>query len=159
MESYTSLITEFLQQPFIAVVGISSSKQTIANDICQKLRNGRRTVYAVGRNSTSFQNDSCYPDLASLPSPVQGVFVVARPVNVDRIVEECITLKIPRVWIHNMAGINTASASGISEQTRQQCRDHGITLIPGACPMMFVNNADFGHRCIKWFLSVTGRLK
>jgi predicted CoA-binding protein len=142
MESTSTLINEFLRLPSVAVVGISSNRQTIANAVYKKLRNGRRTVYAVGRNSSSFDGDQCYPDLASLPAPANGVFIAARPENVEQLIDDCIAGNIERVWIHNI----------------QKCRDHGIALIPGACPMMFVDDADVGHRCIKWFLSVTGRL-
>lgn len=159
MTSSAAHIAEFLRQPAIAVVGISSGKQTVANAVAEKLRNASRTVYAVGRNSSSFQNDRCYPDLASLPGPVQGVFAAVRPANIGQIVDECIALKIPRIWIHHMPGTSDPSAAGISPQVIEQCRMNGITLIPGACPMMFAENADLGHRCIKWFLSVTGRLR
>lgn len=156
MESYTTLINEFLDLSSIAVVGISSSKPTVANGVYKKLRSGRRTVYAVGRNSSTFDGGPCYPDLASLPAPAMGVFIAARPENVEQLIDECIARNIGTVWIHNMGG--TSSSAAVSQSVIQKCRDHGIALIPGACPMMFVDNADVGHRCIKWFLSVTGRL-
>jgi predicted CoA-binding protein len=159
METYKTSIDEFLRQAAVAVIGISSKKQTVANAVYLTLRNGARTVYAVGRNSTAFNNDPCYPDLASLPAPVQGVFAAVRPEHTERIVDDCIALKIPRLWIHHMPGTIDPSAAGISPQTMEKCRSGGVTLIPGACPMMFVEHADFGHRCMKWFLSATGRLK
>ena len=33
-----------------------------------------------------------------------------------------------------------------------------LSSIPGACPMMFGPGADFGHRCMRWVLGVTGGL-
>lgn len=159
MDTYAPLIAEFLRQPALAVIGISSSKQTVANGVCAKLRSGDRTVYAVGRHSSTFLNEPCYPDLASLPAPVQGVFAAARPENIELIVEECIALKIPRVWVHNFGGTTSTPSSVVTPVIVQRCRDNGIALIPGACPMMYCEDADFGHRCIKWFLSVSGRLQ
>lgn len=156
MDSYALHISEFLRQPSIAVAGISSTKQTVANVVCITLRKGQRTVYAVGRNSPTFQNEPCYRTLASLPAPVQGVFVAARPENTEQLIDECIALHIPRVWIHNIGG--TSLSSIVPSSIINKCRENGIALIPGACPMMYVENADIGHRCMKWFLSITGRL-
>jgi predicted CoA-binding protein len=159
MHSYKTLIEDFLRQPEIAVAGISSSKQTVANAVFLKLRNGPRSVFAVGRNTVSFADTRCYPNIAALPVPVQGVFIAARPENVRTLIMECIEQNVPRVWVHNMSGTSAPASSGISEDLVQLCRTNGITLIPGACPMMFAENADLGHRCIKWFLSVTGALR
>ena len=159
METITSLAHDFLSQPSIAVVGISSSKQTVANGVYKKLKTGTRTVYAVGKNTASFESAPCYPDLASLPFPVQGVFLAVKQENTERIIDECIKLKIPRVWMHNMGGTSFSAGSSATPQAVQKCRDNNISVIPGACPMMFCENADVGHKCIKWFLNITGKLK
>lgn len=155
---------EFLSQPSIAVVGISSSKETVANGVYKKLKNGKRKVFAVGKNSAVFDGDPCYPDLASLPEAVGGVFMSVRKENTERTVDECIALKIPRVWMHHMGGVinpsggNAGSGSGISSSAIQKCLAHHIEVIPGGCPMMFVDNADVGHKCIRWFLAWTGKM-
>lgn len=159
METIASLVDEFLSQPAIAVVGISSSKQTVANGVYKKLKTQKRTVYAVGKNSSLFGNDRCYPDLTSLPAPVQGVFIAVKKENTGQIIDECIRLGIPRVWMHNFSGTSFSSESSATPDIVQKCRDHNISVIPGACPMMFVDNADVGHKCIRWFLNVTGKLK
>ena len=31
-----------------------------------------------------------------------------------------------------------------------------ITVIDGGCPLMFDPTADFGHKCMKFFLSASG---
>ena len=159
MDTITSLAHDFLSQSSIAVVGISSSKQSVANGICRKLRTTTRTVYAVGKNTASFEGEPCYPDLASLPNPVTGVFIATKPENTGRIVDECVALHIPRVWMHNMGGTSVSSGSSASIRAIEQCRENNISVIPGACPMMFCQNADTFHSCIKWFLKVTGKLK
>ena len=157
MDTLSSLARDFLAQKSIAVVGISSSKQTVANGVLKKLKSDGRKIYAVGKNTASFDNDVCYPDLASLPAAVDGVFAAASPDNIDRVLKDCIALKIPRLWIHNMSG--TMNAAAVPPELRQRCRDHSIALIPGACPMMFVENADFGHKCFRWFLTAAGKMK
>ena len=34
--------------------------------------------------------------------------------------------------------------------------ENKIKIIPGGCPMMFVEPVDFGHKCIRWFTGLTG---
>ncbi|MFZ4621547.1 MAG: CoA-binding protein [Bacteroidota bacterium] len=159
METLSSLTQEFLSLSSIAVVGISSKKQSVANMVCRKLRTPGRTVYAVGRNTAAFDGTSCYPELASLPAPVQGVFIAVKSEHTGAIIDQCIALKITHVWMHNSGGTALSSGSSATAAAIQRCRDNNITVIPGACPMMYVPNADLGHRCMKWFLSVTGNLK
>jgi uncharacterized protein len=38
------------------------------------------------------------------------------------------------------------------------CREHGITVIPGACPMMYLAPVDIPHRCVRTVLGWFGRL-
>jgi len=159
MDTTTSLAHDFLSLQSIAVIGISSSKQTVANGVYKKLKTGKRTVFAIGRNTASFENDPCYSNLSSLPSKVQGVFIAANPENTEHVIDECVALHIPFVWIHNFSGTTFSSHSSAKPHIVQKCRDHGMKIIPGACPMMFCDDADVGHKCIKWFLSITGKLK
>ncbi len=158
MTSVSEQIDSFLHLSSIAVIGISSAKPTVANAVLKKLRTGSRTVFGVGRSTQQFDGEICYPSLASLPAPVQGVFVAARPENIAAVAEECITAKVQYLWIHNMGGTALPSSSPLAPVI-ERCRTAGMTVIPGACPMMFVPDADLGHRCIKWFLSVTGGLR
>jgi hypothetical protein len=37
-------------------------------------------------------------------------------------------------------------------------REHGMSVIAGGCPMMFVPGADVGHKCMRWVLNFTGGL-
>lgn len=151
-------IDTFLRLPAVAVIGISAAKQTVANAVLKKLKNGSRSVYAVGRSTQQFEGHSCFPSLTAIPAQVQGVFVAARPENIAALADDCINAKVQYLWIHNMGGTVFPSSSPLAPVI-ERCRAAGITVIPGACPMMFVPDADLGHRCIKWFLSVSGGLR
>lgn len=157
MVSVPYFAKEFLALPSIAVVGISSSHQTVAHAVYRTLRSNVRSVFAVGKNTPSIDNDPCYPDLASLPDPIHGVFMAVRPDRADEVVDHCIAHDVRLVWIHNMGG--TVDPRGPYGAVIKKCSDHNITVIPGGCPMMFIDGADVGHKCMRWLLSVTGKLK
>jgi hypothetical protein len=37
-------------------------------------------------------------------------------------------------------------------------RKHGLTVIDGACPLMYGPTADFGHRAMCWMFNLVGRI-
>lgn len=46
----------------------------------------------------------------------------------------------------------------ISPAAVEYCREHDISVIAGACPMMYGPGADFGHTCMRWILGISGQL-
>ena len=48
--------------------------------------------------------------------------------------------------------------TSVSQAAVKLCVDNGITVIPGGCPMMFCETVDTPHKCMRWFLRVTGGL-
>ncbi len=162
MNTLITLANEFLSQRTIAVVGISSNQQAVANHIYKKLKSTQRSVVAIHPRLMTFDGDICYPNLQSVPQNIDAVFIAAKPENSDRIIDDCIALNIPRVWMHYSFGLQHSSKSSanssVSSNAVERCRQHNITVIPGACPMMFLDERDPFHSCLRWILSVTGKL-
>ena len=50
------------------------------------------------------------------------------------------------------------SGTSVSEEAVRFCSEHSITVIAGACPMMFCQPVDFGHKCMRWMMRFTGGL-
>ena len=145
----------FLALKRIAVAGVSRTSGNAANAIYRKLRSDGHKVFAVNPRAGTVEGDACYPDLKSIPETPDGVVIVTKPEAAEEIVRECAELGIRSVWMHN--GMNLLGSS-VSEKAVALCREHGIAAIPGGCPMMFVEDADFGHRLICWFQRVSGKM-
>ena len=75
-----------------------------------------------------------------------------RPVELE-VVQECIDRGIPRVWLHQGAG-----PSSVTDEAVALCREHGIEVVDGACPMMFMDDATWLHRVHRWGREVTHHL-
>jgi hypothetical protein len=144
---------EFLAQKSIAVAGVSRTEVDAANLVYRKLRSLGYQVFAVNPNAATVEGDPCYPDLKSIPAALDGVVIATRPEVAEQIVQECAELGITRVWLHRSFGAGSVSPKAVAF-----CHEHGITVIPGGCPQMFCEAADFGHRCMRWVLNVTGGL-
>jgi predicted CoA-binding protein len=152
--TFQEKIDDFLSQKHIAVAGVSGkSAASPANSIYKKLRESGYKVYAVNPNTETTEGDSCYPNLKSTPVRTDGVVIVTRPEVSEDIVKECADIGIKRVWLHNSFG-----RGSVSNKATQYCKENNISVISGACPMMYVNPVDFGHKCMRWILDVFGKL-
>jgi predicted CoA-binding protein len=149
-------VHDFLAQKRIAVAGVSrdNSHHPAGNLIYRRLKKTGHEVFPVNPRMPTFDGDRCFPDLRSIPNGVDGVVIITRPEATDRIVRDCNDAGIRRVWIHG----SLAKGTSVSPEAVGYCREHNISVIAGACPMMYGPGADFGHRCMRWILRVTGRL-
>ena len=155
MSTLEAKVTEFLAQKRIAVAGVSRNKPGAASLIYHKLKEAGYQVFAVNPNASTFEGDACYPDVKSIPSRVDGVVIVTRPALTEEVVRQCADAGVTRVWMHQSLG---SGATSVSDEAAKFCRDHSITVIAGACPMMFCQPVDFGHKCMRWMLRLTGGL-
>lgn len=147
-------IREFLAQERIAVAGVSrKSEGKAANAVYKKLKSAGYQVFPINPNAESVEEDPCYPNLKAIPCLVDGVVIVTRPEHTEAIVQECSELGVRRVWMHRSFGQGSVSDAAVKE-----CERDGISVIAGGCPMMFCEPVDFGHKCIRWFLKISGGL-
>ncbi len=149
-------VNDFMAQKRIAVVGVSrdNSGHPAANLIYRRLKKTGHDVFAVNPNMPAFEGDRCYPNLGSIPGGVDGAVIVTRPETSERIVRECVESGIRRVWMHQGMG----RGSSVSPEAVEYCRQHDISVIAGACPMMYGSGVDFGHTCMRWVLRLTRKL-
>ena len=154
--TFDTKVHDFLAQKRIAVAGVSrnNSHHPTGNLIYRRLKESGHAVFPVNPHMQAFEGDRCYPDLPSIPGGVDGVVIVTRPEVTERIVNQCSDAGVRRVWMHQSMGKGTSVSAGAVEC----CRQHDISVIAGACPMMYGGHADFGHTCMRWILKLTGRL-
>ena len=149
-------VDDFLAQKRIAVAGVSRNKShhPAGNLIYKRLKDTGHDVFAVHPSLQSFEGDRCYPNLQSIPGGVDGVVVITRPEVTNQIVHDCDAAGVRRVWMHE----SLAKGSSVSSEAVEFCRRHDINVIAGACPMMFGDGVDFGHKCMRWIMGLSGKL-
>ena len=149
-------VHDFLAQKRIAVVGVSSDngRHPVGNAIYHRLKTTEHDVFPVNPHMQSFEGDRCYPDLQPIHGGVDGVVIITRPETTERIVRDCSAAGVSRVWMHQSMG----KGSSVSPQAVAYCQQHDISVIAGACPMMYGAGVDFGHTCMRWLLKIKGGL-
>lgn len=153
MSTLEAAVKDFLAQKRLAVAGVSrNGDMEAANGIYKKLRDSGYEVFAINPNAETIEGDPCYPDVGSIPGGVDGVVIVTAPSATEQVVRDCARAGIKRVWMHKGMG------SSVSDAAVKYCQENGISVIPGACPMMFCQPVDFAHKCIRMGLGLFGRL-
>jgi uncharacterized protein len=153
MTQLQQVVDDFLAQRRIAVAGVSRNSASAANAIYRKLKGAGYEVFPINPKTGIVEGDRCYASVKAVPDGVQGVVIATPPEVAVEIVDECADLGISRVWMHRSFG-----AGSVSETAAARGRERGLTVIAGACPMMYCKPVDFGHRCIRAVLKLTGGL-
>lgn len=153
VEALKEAARDFLAQQRIAVVGVSRNRGEAANLVYRKLRDAGYEVFPVNPNADRVEGDHCYPGLAAIEGGVEAVIIATHPEVTTQVVRDCASLGVRHVWMHRSFGVGS-----VSEEAVRLCDERGISVIPGACPVMFLDPVDLGHRCMRWLLKHTGGL-
>ncbi len=121
------IIDEFLALKSLAVGGASRNRSKFGNRVFLDLRRKGYTVYPVNPNTGEVEGDRCFPDLASLPEPVEGLVLVTPPEVSLELVRQALQAGIRRVWLQPGAE---------SYAVLDFCADNGITVISDECIMV-----------------------
>ncbi len=153
MSPLPDTVAAFLAGKRFAVAGVSRTSKGVANAIFRKLRDGGYDVVPVNPKTAEVEGVTCYPDLASIPGTIDGVMIAAAPGAALSIVRQCADKGVKQVWFHRSFGEGSVSKEAIAE-----CKTRGIAVIENGCPMMYVEPVDGGHKCIRWWLGLFGKV-
>ncbi len=142
-------VSEFLSQSTLAVVGASRGGRKFGNAVLRDLRSRGYRVFPVHPLAEQIEGERCWPSLRNLPAPVGGVVIVVPPAETEKVVVDAVAAGIRRVWMQQGA----ESAAAIA-----YCRDNGVSVISGACIMMFAEPRTFPHNVHRWLWRVLGKL-
>jgi len=150
-------VDDFLSQSRIAIAGVSRNPSggAAANGIYRRFRDLGYQVYAVNPNADEVEGDHCYHSVKDIPEQVDGVIIATSASATDIVVHDCDQAGIKRVWMHN--GIHSLGTS-VSPSAVEFCQQHNISVIAGACPLMFGKPSDGFHRFVKTGLGIFGKL-
>jgi predicted CoA-binding protein len=146
-------VADFLSGKRIIVAGVSRSGSAPANAIFRRLRDCGHEVIPVNPNAAHVEGQDCYPDVGSVPGPVDGVVVATHPSIAAEIARAALERGVRHIWFHRSFG-----SGSVAPEALQACRDRGVEPIEGGCPLMYCPPVDLGHRFIRWWLGKRRRV-
>lgn len=108
----------------IAVVGLSPRPNRPSHQVASALQGFGYRIIPVRPAVNEVLGEPAYGRLADVPDPIDLVDVFRAPEHVDEIVDACIELKLPALWLQD--GV-------IQHEAAQRARDAGMTVIMDRC--------------------------
>jgi uncharacterized protein len=119
----------------IAVVGLSSKRFRPSHGVAEYMqRNGYRII-PVNPFEQTVLGEKCYPDLQSIPDPVDIVDIFRRPEFVPEIVEAAITIGARAIWMQE--GV-------VHEDAATRARAAGLEVVMDRCILKDHRRIAFG---------------
>ena len=133
---------EFLSLPRIAVVGVSTNPKKFGNVVHRELLEHGYDAIGVHPAAPTVNGARCYSDLSAVPADIDGAIVMVAGASSAQVVRDCIASGLTRVWLFKGIGAHGAD----TDEAVELCRSHGIDVIAGACPLMFLEPVRGFHR-------------
>jgi len=108
----------------IAVVGISPNPDRPSHKVARYLKENGYRIVPVNPTAGEILDETCYPDLVSIPEPVDVVDIFRRSEEVSAIVKDAIKIAAKAVWMQE----------GISnEEAATRARAAGLLVVMDRC--------------------------
>ena len=108
----------------VAVVGLSPEPDRPSHKVASALQGFGFRIIPVHPMAREILGEKVYPDLASVPEQIDLVDVFRAPEQVDEVIDACIALRVPAVWLQD--GV-------VNEPAAQRARHAGLTVIMDRC--------------------------
>lgn len=145
------LIREFLAQPRLAVVGVSHLPKDFSRALFRELQGRGYDLVAVNPAAQEIEGVPCYARVQDVHPAVENALLLTSPAATNVVVQDCAAAGIKRVWMYRAGGKGAVSPEAVA-----YCEAHGMEVIPGECPFMFLPRGAWYHRAHGWVRKIRG---
>jgi predicted CoA-binding protein len=111
----------------IAIVGLSTDRQRASYFVASYMRSAGYRVIPVNPRADRIMGETCYPDLKSIPEPVDLVDIFRPSGDCLEIVKDAIAIKAKGVWLQLRI---------INEEAAEMARKAGLLVAMDCCVKM-----------------------
>ena len=144
-------IEDFLAQKRVAVVGVSRDPRDFSRRLLRDLIERGYDAVPVNPHAEEVEGRLCFARIQDITPPVQAALVMTAPEKTGEVVRDCSAAGVTRIWMHRGVGRGAVSAEAMD-----LCHDHGLHLVAGLCPYMFLLEAGWFHHVHWWFRKSLG---
>lgn len=110
----------------VVSIGLSSNSARPSFGVCSYLQKHGYKIVPVNPNESEVLGEKAYPDLDSVPGPIELVQIFRRPEAVPEVVEVAIRRGAKVVWMQDGAGNSEAA---------KRAGEAGLTVLVDDCMM------------------------
>jgi len=94
----------------------------------------------------------CFMNVQDIRPAPEAALLMTSPEVTEAVVRDCVQAGISRIWMYRASG-----KGAVNQKAVEFCREHGIKVIPGQCPLMFLPDSGTVHHVHGWLRRITGR--
>ncbi len=145
------LIEDFLKQKRLALVGVSRDPKDFSHVLFIEFLERGYEAIPVNPKAVKIAGHHCYENVCAIRPRVDGALLLVPPHMTAWVVRGCARARIPRVWMHRGSG-----GGAVNTESVTYCQQHGIQVIEGFCPYMFLAHPGLIHRAHGWMMKLEG---
>jgi predicted CoA-binding protein len=111
----------------IVVVGLTGNPSKPSHYVSAYMQAQGYRIIPVNPDEEEVLGERCYPDLASVPEPVEFVDVFRRPEFCGEVARQAVAAGAKAIWLQS--GI-------VSDEARRVAKEAGIDYVEDACVMV-----------------------
>ena len=134
-------VDRFLSGHRLALVGASEAPNSFSRTVMTELQQHGYEVVPVNRRQPVIDGRESDASVGDIEGGVDGAIIMVPADAAEAAVRECIAAGISQVWLFRGVGRGACSDAAV-----QVCHDHGVGLVNGACPLMFLEPVSGVHR-------------
>ena len=138
-------VSRFLRPRSVAVIGASRRRGTVGGELLHNLVAGGFTgiVHPVNPEADTVQDLTAYPDIESVPGPVDLALIAVPADAVVGVARACVRANVPAAIVLS-AGIAETGAAGARKQAElvHVCRHGGLRLVGPNCLGLLSTDPD-----------------
>lgn len=146
-----SEIQEFLATRRIAIVGVSRNPRDFSRTLFHEFETRGYDVIPVNPAVADVNGRKCFRSVADVMPAVKAALLMTPPSVTEQVVRDCQLAGVRHVWMYQAGGVGAGSPAAIAF-----CREHGMKIVTGECPLMFLPGAGFPHRLHGFIKRITG---
>jgi uncharacterized protein len=148
----THLIDEFLRTKRFAMIGVSRNRRDFSRRLFDELTDQGYDVIPVNPGAVSIEGKPCFRKIQDVEPRVSCALILTPRSITDRILLECADAGITLAWIYGISG-----EKDIGPDAVRIAQDHGIRIVPGFCPYMFMEEPALHHWLHRLMWKAIGR--
>lgn len=145
-------IRDFLGRKRVAFVGVSRNPKDFTRTLFREFRQRGFDAVPVNPAVTEMDGVPCCASLGDVNPPPETALLLTSPAVTEQAVRDCAAAGVGMVWMYRATG-----AGAVSQEAVRFCQSHGIRVVAGECPFMFLPDAGWFHRFHGFCKKITGK--
>lgn len=143
-------IEEFLAHKRVAMVGVSRDARDFSVMLFNELVHRGYDMVPVNPRAAEVGGRPCFAAVQDVQPRVEAALLMTAPEVTESAVQDCAKAGIEWIWMYRAGGRGAVSSKAV-----EFCEKHGMRVVAGECPYMFLPNAGL-HRLHGFIRKITG---